>query len=272
MNETWLTRIKQKKRASGMTNEELSAVSGIPLGTLNKILSGVSDDPKLSTLTAFADVFDISLDYIAFGEDSGVRPSREEASHLYRLRKLDAHGKKLVRAVLDMEYERVVDAAAQADVRVPAKSKILTSGRYSFSADRFAGRNGAFEAISIPIYDLPASAGRGALLDGSSSDFITITSGGEAKGADFALRVSGDSMEPRYIDGDIILVHEQTSVEEGELGIFVCTDGTTQEGYFKRFGGDRLISLNPKYDDIPLDGFASVICRGRVIGRLPRRS
>ncbi len=269
MNETWLTRIKQKKRASGMTNEELSAAAGIPLGTLNKILSGVSDDPKLSTLTAFADVFDISLDYIAFGEDGGVRPSREEASHLYRLRSLDVHGKKLVRAVLDMEYERVSDAAP---LNVPANSKILTSGRYSFSADRLTRRDPSSETLSIPLYDLPASAGRGALLDGSSSDFITITSGGEAKGADFALRVSGDSMEPRYIDGDIILVHEQTSVEEGELGIFVCSDGETQEGYFKRFGGDRLISLNPKYDDIPLDGFASVICRGRVIGRLPRRS
>ena len=79
-------------------------------------------------------------------------------------------------------------------------------------------------------------------------------------------------MEPRYLDGDIILVHEQPTVGIGELGVFVCSDGVSSEGYFKRFGGDRLISLNPKYDDIYLDGFASVVCRGKVIGRLPRQS
>ena len=262
--DSWLKRIKDIKRAAGMTNDELSAASGIPTGTLNKILSGVSDDPKLSTLVAFARVFNVSLDYIAYGEDSGL--SEREAELVSRFRGLDEHGKKLTETLAALERERVTADAAP----ISAAKVLSPARRYNFSASRT--KKSAEGAFSIPIYDLPASAGRGALLDGSGSDFITLTSGGVAHGADFALRVSGDSMEPRYLDGDIILVHEQTSVEEGELGIFVCSDGVTQEGFFKRFGGDRLISLNPKYSDIPLDAFSTVICRGRVIGRLPRKS
>ncbi len=259
--DNWLSRIKEKKRLFGMTNDELSAASGIPQGTLNKILSGVSDDPKLSTLTSFSRVFGVSLDYIAFGEEGEFCLTESEAELLRRYRELDAHGKRVAYAVIGLEFERL---------SAPRPSKVLSPGkRYSFRGDRTRQSAGV---RSLPIYDLPVSAGRGALLDGSDAEMITITSGGQAQSADFALRVSGDSMEPRYIDGDIILVHEQNSVLEGELGIFVCSDGVTQEGFFKRFGGDRLISLNPKYGDIMLSSFSTVVCRGRVIGRLPRKA
>lgn len=261
--ETWLTRLKEKKRTAGMTNDELATAAGIPLGTLNKILSGVSDDPKLSTLMSLCRIFKISLDYLAYGEEGELRLSEDEAELLRRYRELDTHGKKLARTVVKLEYERSASGEQTAKILKPTR-------RYDYTSDR---TNRVFDkGVSLPIYDLPVSAGLGALLDGNGNDFITVTSGGVTKEADFALRVSGDSMEPRYVDGDIILVHEQTSVEEGELGIFICSDGVVQEGFFKRFGGDRLISLNPKYSDIPLDNYSTVICRGRVIGRLPRKS
>jgi hypothetical protein len=57
------------------------------------------------------------------------------------------------------------------------------------------------------------------------------------------------------------------AVEYGELGIFIL-DG---EGYFKVYGGDHLISLNKNYGDIPLKNFQSVICCGRVIGKLKKK-
>lgn len=46
----------------GLTTEELSQRSGIPIGTLNKILSGQTQDPKLETLKSLARVFGCSLD------------------------------------------------------------------------------------------------------------------------------------------------------------------------------------------------------------------
>ena len=74
-------------------------------------------------------------------------------------------------------------------------------------------------------------------------------------------------MEPKYRDGDVLLVEECDAVEYGELGIFML-DG---DGYFKKYGGDRLISLNPEYSDILLKNFDEISCCGRVVGKLKRK-
>ena len=54
--------INELKKNRGLTSEELSKKSGVPLGTLNKILSGVTKDPKLETLRALAKTLDCNLD------------------------------------------------------------------------------------------------------------------------------------------------------------------------------------------------------------------
>ena len=73
--------------------------------------------------------------------------------------------------------------------------------------------------------------------------------------------MSGDSMEPTYHDGDILLVSSEPA-ELGDIGIFTL-DG---QGYVKSLGDEVLISLNPQYDPIPArDG---IICNGKVIGVL----
>ena len=74
-------------------------------------------------------------------------------------------------------------------------------------------------------------------------------------------------MEPKYHDGDVLLVQNAEGVEVGEAGIFVL-DGS---GYFKVYGGDCLISLNPEYGRIMLKDFENVSCIGKVLGRLRKR-
>lgn len=49
-----LEKIEEYKRRLGMTTAALAEKSGIPKGTLDKILSGVTKDPKLETLKAIA--------------------------------------------------------------------------------------------------------------------------------------------------------------------------------------------------------------------------
>ena len=82
----------------------------------------------------------------------------------------------------------------------------------------------------------------------------------------FILQLSGNSMEPIYFDGDIVLVKQQPAVELGEIGIFDIEDN----GYIKKYGGDRLISLNAEYDDIILSDYDEerIHCFGKVIGRV----
>jgi hypothetical protein len=60
---------------------------------------------------------------------------------------------------------------------------------------------------------------------------------------------------------------ETETLEFGELGIFIL-DGN---GYFKIYGGDRLISMNKIYGDILLKDFENVSCVGRVVGKLKRK-
>ncbi|MGC4018740.1 MAG: helix-turn-helix transcriptional regulator [Muricomes sp.] len=57
-----LKKIEEYKIKLGMTTAELAEKSGVPKGTLDKILSGVTKDPKFETLKAIARVLDCTLD------------------------------------------------------------------------------------------------------------------------------------------------------------------------------------------------------------------
>lgn len=54
--------INKLKKERNLTLQELSDLSGVPLGTLTKITSGITKDPKLETLKALAKVLGCTLD------------------------------------------------------------------------------------------------------------------------------------------------------------------------------------------------------------------
>lgn len=266
----YIDRIKQLKAEQKVTNDELSERTGIPLGTLSKILAGISDSPKLSNIVLICNALGCSLDYAV----SGIPENRNnftlepgEISLIENYRELDRHGREMVTLVLDKERERLRSASygegertaspAASFVQPAAKAKIL---RPTPAVTGLSRRN-------IPLFDLPVSAGTGVFLDDTTAEEITIPENARTEGADFAVRISGHSMEPRFRDGDVLLVSDCDSVENGELGIFVL-DGS---GYFKVFGGDRLISLNPEFGDIMLKDFTEISCCGKVIGKLKRK-
>ena len=117
--------------------------------------------------------------------------------------------------------------------------------------------------IQIDLFDLPASAGFGLPLEGDYRTIIEVPDTPLNRKADFCIRVAGDSMDPDYSDGDIVLV-KKSEVYIGDIGIFVL-DG---ESYIKELGKDVLISRNPKYNDIPLPDFDRIMVAGKVIGKL----
>ena len=111
---------------------------------------------------------------------------------------------------------------------------------------------------------MPASAGTGVDLCEENYQIMSIRASDLARQADFAVRVSGDSMETTFYDGDILLIESMPFINKGDIGIFVLNG----DGYVKEYGGDRLISHNKKYPDIRLTEHDVVICSGRVIGVL----
>lgn len=187
-------------------------------------------------LASIANELDVSLDYLLTGKEKSSPTetlTADEQELLTYYNKLDAFqkGQLLERAIVLSEV-----------VKKPLKKQKNT--------------------VFIEYYSLPASAGTGVYLDNCDKEMIEVEESSETSEANFALKVSGNSMEPRFHDGDLVLIKSQPSVELGDIGIFIIND----EGFIKKFGGDKLISLNPEYDDIDLHEYDDIYCRGKVIG------
>jgi phage repressor protein C with HTH and peptisase S24 domain/DNA-binding Xre family transcriptional regulator len=275
MEYTYIDRIKLIKSQKKITNDKLSELTGIPLGTLSKIMAGVSDSPKLSNIIAICDALECTLDYIVSGtpeNHNNYTLTDDEIEFIENFRKLDSYGRELVEMVAEKESERVeAEGAAVKRTRQTAKrsderSGVIIGGNVKERSDSMYKQNG-FGKRAVILYELPVSAGTGVFLDGVGTSEIMIPDNAKTGNADYALRISGNSMEPKYHNGDVLLDEETDQVEVGEAGIFIL-DGA---GYFKIYGGDRLISLNPSYKDIPLRDFSEVLCCGRVIGKLKRK-
>lgn len=116
--------------------------------------------------------------------------------------------------------------------------------------------------ISLYCSDNRVSAGLGdELYDYEQWDTIDVIETSQSRKADFMLIVDGDSMSPKFSDGDYVLIRQQPAVDIGQIGIF-NVDG---KDYIKKYEGDHLVSLNPKYEDISLKD-KDFRCFGLVLG------
>lgn len=86
------------------------------------------------------------------------------------------------------------------------------------------------------------------------------------RGADYILRVKGDSMTGAGIfEGDLVQVRRQDTAQDGEIVVALTADG--EEGVVKRLrrkGTPALLSENPAY--APITGPFTVV--GKVVGLL----
>lgn len=110
----WLDNLKAMKEQSGMTTKEISAKSGIPEPTLEKIFAGATKDPKLGTMQQLVHFFGHTLD------DLDDKPQGKKIAPLYSSEAmklaadydgLDGHGKRIVRLVTDEEKARCMEQA-----------------------------------------------------------------------------------------------------------------------------------------------------------------
>ena len=79
--------------------------------------------------------------------------------------------------------------------------------------------------------------------------------------------VSGDSMEPEFHDGDLVMVQRMkngSDLDPGEIGAFIVGNET----YIKQYRKAGLRSLNPKYKMMRFSEDEQVFVIGRVLGVL----
>ncbi len=241
-------RIKQRRKELKLTQPRLAEIVGVSKGTIGNYESNLCS-PNEKILFRLFSALECDANFLyqdnitpPKNKETETKASDKENKHitpkeselLDKYRGLDEHGVRVVDFVIDEEYSRCSENEDVPFIKI----------RHSF---------------------YKVSAGRGFDLgDEDEWEEIDIPDTPESRKADFALTIKGDSMEPAYSDGEIVLVKAQSAVDIGETGIFVVNGS----GYIKKNGGDRLISVNPEYGDIIFSEGDIISCAGKVIGRV----
>ena len=119
------------------------------------------------------------------------------------------------------------------------------------------------EGRTIRLYTVAASAGPGQFLDDGDCDLVEDPDAPAE--ADFAVTVAGNSMEPRYHDGQRVYVRAAESLADGETGLFAWEGSAYVKVLRDRPEGIALHSLNPAYADIPVTDARQLRVFGRIL-------
>lgn len=97
-------------------------------------------------------------------------------------------------------------------------------------------------------------------------DYETFVPG--PMGADFALTVRGDSMEPTYLTGDIVYLRQQDDVYDGQVAAVIIDDEATLKHVYHIPNGLTLVADNTAYPPrvVTLPEYDSIRILGLVIG------
>ena len=242
-------RFKEIREQSGLTQKECADNFDVTLRAWQSYEQGISE-PKYDLLCKIADYFNVTTDYLL----------GREAPPPVTFEKLLADKKDMTE--LEKRFILVY-------IRLDKKHRNAFVNALAEAAGEEDAENGDIperKTIEIPFTPNRASAGRGEWLDDLKTYPIRVYADIDSENADFAVQVEGDSMEPDYPDGCLVLVELKDSMkpDHGTVGLFILNG----DGYIKQYREfpDRLHSLNPDYDDIILtqeDNFRYV---GKVIG------
>lgn len=184
-----------------------------------------------------------------FSTDEDLNYKEWNMIEMYR--SLDDKGKNHIDYELNRESERVNELQKQSEY---IKKLETTDGNNESNIDMRI----------INYYYRVASAGTGQIIfDMPPTKRIEIPNTLEYRKVDYAIGVNGNSMEPTFHDGDMLLVEMTENIEIGDIGIFRVDN----ESYVKKLGETELLSINPAARNIPLNETAK--CMGKVIDKMP---
>lgn len=264
--ETMGDRIKRLRLELGLTQEKLGEKVGLKRAAINKYEKGSIENMKRSTIEKMSKLFGISPLYLMCLSDSEnevseivkrtidvmkqLQLSRQKNVLNYATSQLAEQQDNLLEAVVEFEYEGVKQSIDKNVIN------FVTCRDYE-------------EGIPMRISVAKTSAGSGVMLyDDAEIDTIIFPEeevyddSPEVTG----IIVKGDSMQPKYHDGDVLWVDSRCSVDHGQIGVF-SVDG---ESYVKKKGHKKLISLNSKYEDILINEYTEFFVIGKVVDFTPR--
>lgn len=256
MNAYLIKCLKEGRLKKGLKQSDVTKLTGIKNTTLSNYENGVSE-PDIDTFLSLCKLYDI--DYVkaleaAYGKSSSEIITKEQKDILTKYKAIDDRGKDMVNTVLNKEYERHTES-----IKPKLKETYIQNPKViEFDPEEV-------ETITLKHSEYKASAGTGYILfDDCREEDLKVIFNNLTRKADICIDVYGNSMEPKYYDGDILLIRKQPDVEIGEIGIFIIDD----KGFVKKKGTEGLISINKDYDIIPKS--EDIKCFGKVLGVLEK--
>ena len=237
------------RKEAGLTIDELASKSGIPKGTINKIIAGTTKSPTLETVQSLAAALGKTINDFVGPPVKKEPPYSSEALKLAEDydRRMSCWGQKQVRAVADIEVARY-----QEQQQAIQRAKLQHTEEPS---EEIAPEIRFF----VPEYQLPLSAGIGEEAGLEQPEDLQLFRQ-PPRGTSYVARVHGNSMEPTYHDGDRVFVHATTEILPGQIGAFLM-DG---QQWIKELGDHQLISHNVDFPPIPMRD--DIRCQGLVLG------
>ena len=244
-------KIKEAREKAGYSQKELAEIIGVAPNTFHGFESG-QQDPESVLLMKIANACKVTTDFL-LGTSDLMAPTREkENAPLYSSEALRLAG----------DYDSHMDDRGRETVRAVADFEIARKNAQEQRGQMEAGDMIDFEKVirfSVPGYSMPLSAGTGQEAGQEyPEDFKLIKK--PPRGTSFIARVSGNSMEPTYHDGDLVFVHSTEEIPVGRIGAFYM-DG---QQWIKELGDGELISHNSRYDPRPFTD--DIRCQGLVLG------
>ncbi len=252
-------RIKEARNALGMTQEDLAKLLGVTKGAVANYENETSH-PKEPVMYKMFDALNVDANYLF--QDVVNIPKKvndvtfSEFEHIKKYRSLDDFGKETIDIVIDRESKRVASLQNR-DNRIQELENEPPSTIIDIQTHQK-------DNARLIEYFRSASAGTGIFILGNEEvDQLAIPDTPENRKIDYAIKVSGNSMEPDYYDGDIVLVSQKMELNHGDVGIFIINN----HAYIKEYGEIELVSRNPESPNIVISEYDNIVCMGKVVGK-----
>lgn len=185
---------------------------------------------------------------------------------------------KLLRNEHDMSQQKLADLLGlrQSTVAMWEKGKnspayetlINIANIFNVSIDYLTGQKAAKSAHRIPVLGyvragVPTEAVQEVL------DYEDVTLSESDMGNYFALRIKGDSMAPRMMEGDTVIVKKQSDCVSGDICVALVGSGdATVKKVIKKDMGIILMPLNACYDPLVFTKDEVESCPVTIIGKV----
>lgn len=236
------------KSRLGLTSAQLARRAGVPLSTVNKILSGHTRQPAPQALDRLCRALDISLGWLLEDDiPSGqYLPAHCEGTGL---RYLSSQEWDLVRdySVLTVQGRAMMDTLLE--LLLALSPLPLPTGRRRLLL--------GFQPVAQGL--------RGPLMDGFRFDPLDVALDSVTEQADFCILLTDRSMAPVYLPGTMLAVKRQPA-RPNQLGLFLLG----HELFFRKLSRSaersKLVAVSLEYRDVPVHPDEKLRCLGTILG------